>query len=62
MDGKVLMDFCRTMAGIKDPQDGQKLDRAYNNAAARAKAMETVEADWDSDEDQDFVLLLSTRK
>ena len=49
------MDFCRTMVGIKDPQDDWKLDGAgddaYNNAAARAKSMETVEADWTSDED-----------
>jgi hypothetical protein len=51
----LLMDFCRTMVGIKDPQDDENLDGAgdgsHNNAAARANAMETVEADWDSDED-----------
>jgi len=52
---KLLMDFCRTKAGIKDPQDDENLDGAgdgaHNNAAARAKATEPVEADWDSDDD-----------
>jgi hypothetical protein len=52
---KLLMDFCRTKVGIKDLQDDEYLngvgDGAHNNAAARAKAMETVEAEWDSDED-----------
>jgi hypothetical protein len=43
------MDFCRTKAGIKDPQDNANLDGANNNAAARA--MENVEAEWDSDDD-----------
>jgi hypothetical protein len=52
----LLMDFCRTMVGIKDPpQVEENLDGAgdgsHNNAVARAKAMEPVEADWDSDED-----------
>ena len=51
----LLMDFCRTMVGIKDPQDDENLDGAgdgsHNNAVARANAMEPVEADWDSDED-----------
>jgi hypothetical protein len=41
---KLLLDFCRTKAGIKDPQDGENLDGAvdgaHNNAVARA-----VEAD-----------------
>ncbi len=50
---KLLMDFCRTKAGIKDPQDDENLDGAgdgaHNNAVARAKATEPVEADWDSD-------------
>ena len=54
------------MVGIKDPQDDQKQDGAwddvYNNAVARAKLMDTVEADWDSDEGLEFVLLLSTFK
>jgi hypothetical protein len=49
------MEFCRTMVGMKDPQDDEKLDSAgysaYNNAEAWAKAKKTVEADWDSDED-----------
>ena len=52
---KLLLDFCRTKAGIKDPQDDVNLDGAgdgaQNNAAARAQAMETVEAEWDSDDD-----------
>ena len=51
---KLLMDFCREKAGIKDPQDDENLDSAgdgAHNAAARAKAMEAVEAEWDSDED-----------
>jgi hypothetical protein len=52
---KLLLDFCRTKAGIKDPQDDENLDGAgdgaHNNAAARAKAMEPVEADWDSDDE-----------
>jgi hypothetical protein len=52
---KLLIDFCRTKAGIKDPQDDVNLDGAgdgaQNNAAARAQAMETVEAEWDSDGD-----------
>ena len=52
---KLLVDFCRTKAGIKDPRDDVNLDGAgdgaQNNAAARAQAMETVEADWDSDGD-----------
>ena len=54
---KLLVDFCRTKAGIKDPQDDVNLpvdgvgDGAQNNAAARAQAMETVEAEWDSDGD-----------
>jgi len=46
---KLLMDFCRTKAGIKNPQDNANLDDAHNNAAARA--MENVEAEWDSDDD-----------
>jgi hypothetical protein len=46
---KLLMDFCRTKAGIKDPQDNANIDGATNNAAARA--MENVEAEWDSDDD-----------
>jgi hypothetical protein len=41
---KLVLDFCRTKAGIKDPLDDMNLDGAgdgaYNNAAARAKAME----------------------
>jgi hypothetical protein len=49
------MDFCQTKAGIKVPQDDENLDGAgdgaHNNAAASANAMETVEAEWDSDED-----------
>ncbi len=52
--GKLLLAFCRTKAGIKDPQDDKNLDGAGdgtpNNAVAWAKAMEPVEADWDSDE------------
>jgi hypothetical protein len=52
---KLLVDFCRTKAGIKDPTDDVNLDGAgdgaQNNAAARAQAMETVDADWDSDGD-----------
>ena len=52
---KFLLDYCRTKAGKKDPQDDENLDgagdTAQNNAAARAEAMETVEAEWDSDED-----------
>ena len=51
---KLLMDFCREKAGIKEPQDDENLDSAgdgAHNAAARAKAMEAVEAEWDSDED-----------
>jgi hypothetical protein len=60
------MDFCRTKVGIKDPQDDENLngagDGAHNNAAARAKAIETVEAEWDSDEDWEFALLPSTYK
>ncbi len=40
---KLLMDFCRTMVGIKNPKDDKKLYgagyAAYNNAAARAKAI-----------------------
>jgi hypothetical protein len=52
---KLLMDFCRTKAGIKDPQDDENLDGAgdgaHNNAVARAKATEPVEADCDSDDD-----------
>ncbi|KAI2512191.1 hypothetical protein MHU86_2278 [Fragilaria crotonensis] len=51
----LLMEFSRTKARIKDPQDDENLDGegdgALNNAAARAKAMETFEEDWDSDED-----------
>jgi hypothetical protein len=50
---KLLVDFCRTKAGINDPRDDVNLDGAgdgaQNNAAARAQAMETVDADWDSD-------------
>ena len=46
---KLLMDFCRTKAGIKDPQDNANIDGATNNAAART--MENVEAEWDSDDD-----------
>ena len=46
---KLLMDFCWRKAGIKDLQDNANLDGAHNNAAARA--MENVEAEWDSDED-----------
>ena len=46
---KLLMDFCRTKVGIKDPQDNANLDGAHNNAAARA--MENVEAESDSDDD-----------
>ena len=45
---KLLLDFCRTKAGIKYPQDDENLDGvgdgAHNNALARA-------ASWDSDED-----------
>ena len=53
---KLLLVFCQqTKAGIKDPQDDENLDGAGdgtpNNAVALAKAMEPVEADWDSDED-----------
>jgi hypothetical protein len=52
---KLLLDFCRTKAGIKDPQDDENLDGAgdgpHNNAAARAKANKPVEADWDSDDE-----------
>jgi hypothetical protein len=52
---KLLMDFCQTKAGVKVPQDDENLggagDGAHNNAVARAKALETVEAEWDSDED-----------
>ena len=59
MDGKLLMDFCRTMVAIKDLQDDKKLDGAgdgaYNNAAVWAKAVETIKADWDSDEDSEFL-------
>jgi hypothetical protein len=29
---KLLMDFCRTMVGIKDPQDDLKLDGAGDGA------------------------------
>ncbi len=51
----LLLDFCRTKAGIKDPQDDENLDGAGdgtpNNAVAWAKAVERVRADWDSDED-----------
>jgi hypothetical protein len=51
----LVLDFCRTKAGIKYPRDDVNLDGAgdgaQNNAAARAQAMETVEADWDSDGD-----------
>ena len=51
---KLLMDFCRTKVGIKDTQDDENQDGAgdgaNNNAAARAKAMENVEAEWDSDD------------
>jgi hypothetical protein len=40
---KMLMDFCRTKAGMKDLQDEENLDGAgdgtHNNAVARAKAM-----------------------
>ena len=43
------MEFCRTKAGIKDPQDNVNLESAQHNAAAWA--MENVEAEWDSDED-----------
>ena len=46
---KLLMDFCWTRAGMKDLQDAVNLDGAHNNAAERA--METVEVEWDSDED-----------
>ena len=64
---KLLLDFCRTKAGIKDPQDADENldgagDGAHNNAAAQAKAMEPVEADWHYDEDKEFVLLSSTFK
>ena len=52
---KFLMDHCRTKAGKKDPRDDENLDgagdTAQNNAVARAEAQETVEAEWDSDED-----------
>jgi len=52
---KLLMDFCRKKVGIKNPQNDENLDSAgdgaHNNAVARAKAVETVEAEWDSDED-----------
>ncbi len=52
---KLLMDFCRTKAGLKDPQDDKNLDGAVdgalNNEASRAKVMEPAELDWDSDED-----------
>jgi hypothetical protein len=51
----LLLDFCRTKAGIKDPQDDENLDGAGdgtpNNAVTWAKAVERVRADWDSDED-----------
>ncbi len=51
----MLTDFCRRKVGIKNLQNDENLDRAgdgaHNNAVARAKAMETVEAEWDSDED-----------
>ncbi len=51
----LLLDFCRTKTGIKDPQDDENLDSAgdgaHNNAVAPAKVMEPVEVDWDSDED-----------
>ena len=46
---KLLLDFCRTKAGIKVPQDNANLDGAHNNAVART--VENVEAEWDSDED-----------
>lgn len=53
---KFLLDYCRTKAGKKDPRDDENLDgagdTAHNHAAARAKAMVTVEAEWDSDEDE----------
>jgi hypothetical protein len=52
---KLLMDFCRTKAGIKNPQDGENLDGAgdgnHNNAAARAIAIEPVSDWWASDKD-----------
>jgi hypothetical protein len=55
---KLLMDFCQIKAGIKDPQDDKNLDGAWdgahNNVVARAKAIEPVEVDWDSDEDYKF--------
>ncbi len=61
---ELLLDFCRTKAGIKDPQDDKNLEGAgegaHNNTAAQATAMEPVEADWDSDRDKEFVLLSST--
>ncbi len=61
---ELQLDFCRTKAGIKDPQDDKNLegagDGAHNNAAVQATAMEPVEADWDSDRDKEFVLLSST--
>jgi hypothetical protein len=53
---KLLLDFCRTKAGIKDPQDDKNLDGAGDgtpnkNTVAQAKEMDPVETDWDSDED-----------
>ena len=52
---KLLMDFCQKKVGIKDLQNEENLDAAgdgaHDNAVARAKAVETVEAEWDSDED-----------
>ncbi len=41
------------------PHDDENLDGvgdgAHNNALARAIAMESVAADWDSDEDYEYV-------
>ncbi len=52
---KLLLDFCRTKAGIYDPQDDENLDGAgdgaHNNAVTQAKEMEPVAVVWDSDKD-----------
>jgi hypothetical protein len=49
---KLLMNYCRTKAGIKEPNNNENLEGARDgDAVARAKATENVEAEWDSDED-----------
>ena len=49
---KLLMNYCRTKAGIKEPNDNENLgDARDGDAVARAKVIENVEAEWDSDED-----------